>query len=55
MRGKIKHLNVKLENIMMYALVGGMEVPPGACGYKRGVAGQNPIKENSGQIPIYRA
>ena len=35
-----KQLNVKLENIMTYALVGGMKVPPGALGYKRGVGGQ---------------
>ena len=38
----------------MYMLAGGTEVPPGACGYKRGVAGPNPIKENDGQIQIYK-
>ena len=40
---------------MTYTLAGGMEVPPGTCGYKRGVAGPNPIKENGRQIQIYKA
>ena len=35
------HLNVKLENLMTYALVGGMEVPSGTCGYKWGWPSQN--------------
>ena len=42
------HVHVR---IMMYALIGGVEVLPDTCGYKRGVLGQagpNPIKENGG-------
>ena len=46
---------MKLKNIMTYALDCGTEVPPGTCGYRRGVARPNPIKENGGQIQIYKA
>ena len=45
-------LNVKLENKMTFALEGRAEDPPGACGYKRGVAGPNPIKENGGRFKL---
>ena len=46
---------MKLENTMVYTLVGGVEVLPRACGYKGGVTGPNPIKENSGQIQTCKA
>ena len=36
----VRRLNVKLENILTYVLVGETEVPPGVFGYKKGVAGQ---------------
>ena len=40
---------------MTYALVDGVEVPPGASRHKRGVAGPNSIKENGRQIQIFKA
>ena len=54
MHSQYKRTLVKREaqNVMMYVLDGGAEVPPGTCRYKMRVAGPNPIKENGGQFQI---